>query len=77
MVLNRLCGLKQTICLKKLMKAKQSFNGSGVKADADKIQHVLIRPVVKAMNLSYLPPVKMRTTNGVCNISLPFKLLPS
>lgn len=31
------------------MKAKQSFNGSGVKADADEIQHVLIRAVVKAV----------------------------
>lgn len=50
--LNSLGGLKQTICPKKPMKAKQSVNA--VKADAEEIQHVEIKPVAKAKSPSYL-----------------------
>lgn len=54
-------GLKQTICLKKPMKAKQSVNA--VKADAEEIQHVEIKPVAKAKSPGYLSSTSKNGSN--------------
>lgn len=56
------------------MKAKQSFNGSGVKADADEIQHVLMRAVVKAVSLSLLPSTSKTGSDKWAVKHFPFRL---